>query len=296
MFASMRILYYTSGIPGIGRIVHGIALKNAFDRAREKVDFAIVSCNPLGKIAEPFGISHTEIPLEEETAYAGDAWRESALYRAIESHAPDVVVVDKMWFTMRHFAEELVCKKIFMTLAVRDEFFTFPGADPPAVFDPSPYDRVVAIEPFTPPFAAEELNPLIIRNRDEILPRERALAALGLDGRKKICFVGINVMEGMLDALKKKYSYLDGPYRMLYSSNMAGGGIFPIADYYNAIDLVVSTAGYNQFWESVYFDKEALFENVELRFTDMADRVERHADHRFDVNGADQLAGIIMGM
>ena len=41
-----------------------------------------------------------------------------------------------------------------------------------------------------------------------------------------------------------------------YSTNIYGDGIFPIADYYNAIDLLICPPTYNHFWEARFFNKD----------------------------------------
>lgn len=292
----MKLLYYTSGIPGIGRIVHGIAIRNAFSRRGIDVDFTILSCNPAGTIAEPFGCRHILIPYEDETHLGPDVWPTSQLYSTLMAEKPDMLLVDKMWFTLHHFIDMLPFKKIFLCLQVRDEFFSLAVPGSPIALRPSSYDRLFTIEPFEPPVAMESLYPIIIRNRDEILPRDEALRRLGAFGRKPVCFVGMNFKEGAFARLREKYSYLDGPYQLISSTMTEGKGIFPIADYYNAIDLIVSVPGYNQFWEAVYFEKEALFESVDFNFTDGDERVRRFGDFQCTGNGADQLASILLGM
>lgn len=292
----MKILFYTSGIPGVGRIVHGIAIRNAFARLGKAVDFTIVSGNPLGSIAEPFGCRHRLIPLEDEHQLGPGTWESSRLYEALADERPDILLVDKQWFTLHHFIDRLPGKKVFLCLQVRPEFFSISLPEGPLLFNPSSYDRLFAIEPFEPAVAMEQIDPLIIRNRDEILPRDEALRRLGLSGKKPVCFIGVNFKEGAFAYLRDKYSYLDGPYQVILSTLLEGKGVFPIADYYNAIDLVVSLPGYNQFWETVYFGKEALFEPVAFSFTDGNERVNRNGDYHFTENGADRLAAILIDM
>ena len=55
--------------------------------------------------------------------------------------------------------------------------------------------------------------------------------------------------------MKKTYSYLeDEGYQMVYSTNYKGG-LFPAVDYFNAFEMLICGAGYNSFWEAVYFDR-----------------------------------------
>ena len=63
-----------------------------------------------------------------------------------------------------------------------------------------------------------------------------------------------------------------------------------------SFDLVVCGAGYNAFWEIIYFNKEAAFEPVPRRFEDQYRRVRECQEHYFDENGADQLVDLILGL
>ena len=159
------------------------------------------------------------------------------------------------------------------------------------------YDRVLAIEPFESSLAMEQINPIIIRNRDEIYSRESALEKLGLSGDKRVCLIALNFKDGYFERLKDKYSYLEGEgYDVIYTTNLRGSGIFPIVDYYNAIDLIICAAGYNQFWEVIYFNKEAVFENVPLRYSSTERRINECQEYYFDENGADQLVDIMTNL
>ena len=153
---------------------------------------------------------------------------------------------------------------------------------------------MLAIEPFESCVEIQPVNPVILRNRDEIYDRKTAANKLGLSLDKRVCLVALNYKEGYFERLTKKYSYLDGEYEMFYTTNLKGGGIFPIVDYFNAFDLVVCAAGYTQFWEVIYFEKEGIFETYPLNFTSMKRRVEECSDYRFEENGADQIADIML--
>ncbi len=74
------------------------------------------------------------------------------------------------------------------------------------------------------------------------------------------------------------------------------GGIFPTVDYFNAFDLLVGGVGYNLVWEANFFGKKAIFEVLEVNFSDQALRLKTAETFRFDVNGADQLVEIITGL
>ncbi len=295
----MRIVYYTSGTTGIGRLVHGIAIYNALVRRGLNPFFTILSSSPPDRagILDRFNIQHIEIPKEDDTDLLTDNYRDSALYRALTALKPEILIVDRMWFTLYNIVDALSCKKIFISSQVIDRFFSLQLPDKTLRFKPEQYHQVIAIEPFTSAITMEQINPLIIRNKDEILEREVALQKLGFTGDRKVCFIGMNFREGYFQKLKEKYAYLEREgYDVIYSSNLEAEGIFPIADYYNAIELIISSATYNIFWESRFFNKEAVFEIVPVKFCDLNRRLRECMDYEFENNGADELVEILMNV
>ncbi len=293
----MRVVYYTSGITGSGRVVRGIAIANAFARKNIPCTFTILHSSRFGFLADGFA-NQIEIPLEDERAHSAEKYESSSLYRTLAELDPDVLIVDLVWFTLHNFIRSLRCKKIFLLTQIADKrFFSINVSDGPLVFEPVRFDLLVQAEPLPVDIGARIINPIILRNRDEILPRERAIDGLGLDpaGDVSNCLFAYNGEPGEYTFIKNKYAYLEeAGYRMLYSTNYAGRGHFPIVDYFNAFDFIVSGVGYNAFWEIVYFDKEAAFEPVKRRFEDQSWRVRECQEYYFDANGADQLADMIM--
>ncbi|MBP7734987.1 MAG: hypothetical protein KA369_03350 [Spirochaetes bacterium] len=289
----MRVLFYTSGTTGTGRLIGGISIGNAIRRANLDWDYTIINMSPFAHLADRFGHSHVEIPAENEEVLLYKGYQESALYTTIDSLKPDIIIVDLLWFSLQGFIRDLPCKKIFLSHMVVDSFFTIHLADRDLTFRYEDYDRVFAIEPFRSKIPFDEINPIIIRNRDEILSRGEALNALALEDGKKNCLLAINANPGDFEIIKNKYSYLESEgFHMVYSSNYHGG-LFPAVDYYNAFDLIVGNASYTQFWEARFFNKEAILEPIKVRFQDSADRVRYSKRFKFKENGADQLVKII---
>ena len=60
----------------------------------------------------------------------------------------------------------------------------------------------------------------------------------------------------------------------MYTGTWSGNTLFPAVDYFNAMDLVVCGAGYNQVWEANFFGKKALFEVLDVNFSDQRLRLE----------------------
>lgn len=237
-----------------------------------------------------------EIPTEGEEILARENYHKSALYKTIQKIKPDILIVDLLWFSLFHFIEELQCKKIFLCHQVSDDFFQIPTSEEELIFNPLVYNEVLAIEPFESVIQMREINPIILRNRDEVFSREEALNKLNLKGEKDICLFAFNGRPEDFDRNKQKYSYLENAgYQMVYTTNYKGG-LFPVLDYFNAFDFIICGAGYNQFWEVQYFQKEAVFENVPLRFSSTEKRIAQCSDFVFDENGADQLVNLLQAL
>jgi len=275
-------------------------------------------------VLELSGVKHIQMPAESEKSVSKEHYASSELYKAIVHIAPDLLIVDRMWMVVRNMLPALSCKKLFVTSQVIDDFFRIETPKGENIsFDGSLYERCIGMEPFESTVELEHIEPVIIRNKDEILPREEARRRLlenaereglydvhglpktstgrGLFRRNKqeteekpICFLGMNFLPGYYEKLAQKYSYLEDEYIVISSTNMDHGGLFPVADYYNAIDFMVCSATYNLFWESRVFGKEAVFEVVPARFCNQQARLDMYSEYVPKENGADQLARIIV--
>ena len=293
----MKIVYYTSGISGLGRLVHGIALYNAFHRrGLSDFSFKIIHSAPekQSRVLDRTGISHQHVPPEIPGS------DDSPLLSVLRKLSPDITIVDRMWMSVQDLRDRIPGKVVFITSRVNEDFFYIEN-NAYRKFQPQLYDAVLTSEPFHFPFAHTEINPLIIRTHDEILPESAAREALikcmkHYDQKKPICFIGVNYAPGFLKKFKELYSYLEEMYNVVYSTNMDGGGIFPIADYYNAIDYMVCSATYNFYWEARYFNKEAVFVPVPVLHCDQQARLDEAADFSFEENGADQLVDILLNL
>lgn len=292
----MKIVYYTSGVTGSGRLVRGISIGNALHRKGISAEYIIVSSCPFAHLADLAGFKHIEIPAEHIDKLTKDLYPESIVYKTLAEINPDILIIELLWFPLYNFIDDLKCKKIFLYREMIEEFFSISTPEIEISFNPEHYDKMLSIEPGRTHFPMKQINPIIIRNRDEILTRKEALDKLNLDDSRKNCLFAFNGEPGEFDRVKKDYSYLeDEGYAMVYSTNYRGG-LFPAVDYFNAFDLIICGAGYNAFWEAVFFNKEAIFVPVPRRFENQARRIADCQEYYFQKNGADQLAEIIMNI
>ena len=63
---SVKVVFYTSGTTGSGRLVRGIAVGNAITRRGLAWEYTIVNSSPFARLADTFGQRHIEIPPEHE--------------------------------------------------------------------------------------------------------------------------------------------------------------------------------------------------------------------------------------
>jgi len=290
----LNIVYYTSGTTGFGRVIIGISIGNALIRNKAECNYTIVSNSSKPGLAQ--GFNHINLPVEDEFDLSKENYQNSIIYNTLHRLKPDVLIVNHIWFNLYNFIHELNCKTIYLSDLVDDRFFSISLKDETIKFIDVGFDRVIAIEPFKSSIEMELINPLLLRNRDEIFSREVALERLGKDGKKKLALYGMDGHPYDTDELRNKYLYLeDVGYEIIYPKKY-GDTIYPISDYYNGLDFLIYGAGYTQFWEAVYFNKEAVFNPYKLRFSDQSYRVQECQEYYFDENGADQLVDIIMNM
>lgn len=292
----MKIVFYTAGTSGSGRLVRGISIANALARNNVDCEFIILSSSNFSFLCDRFNVKHIEIPSEDEKQLSKENYKSSKLYNIMKELKPDILINDLLWFTLYHFIDELECKKIFMCHQVIPAFFSMDFADLKLQFKPEQYDLLLAVEPFESDYNFKYINPIILRNKNEIYTKDVALEKLNITNTNKNALFAINARPGDFERLKNKYSYLEEVgYNVIYTTNY-NGGLFPVIDYFNAIDLVICIAGYNQLWECVYFNKEAVYEIIILNFSSMKKRILDSEDYIIEKNGADELSEILLNL
>jgi hypothetical protein len=250
----MRVLFYSGGVTGSGHIVLGLCVAAALKRSGMPYEVAILSVEtPFAQLARRSGVSIMTLPAEEADALGPERYRESALFRAIDSYRPDFLIVDLFWFNLDAFLRELPCKKILLIRQVDPAIFHFrvPGRE--LTFHPADYDIILKTEPgFELPFPA------------------RQIADLGFGDKEETCLFAFNGKQGEGASAWKSYSYLREEGWKVYRSDNRQGGLFPAVDWFNAFDMLVCGAGYSAFWEARAFGKEAFFVPFPRRFEDQA--------------------------
>ncbi len=293
----MNIVYYTSGISGSGRIVTGIAIYNALRRKHIDCTYTMITHSPAGYLAELQGINHIYLPLEDEYQLSQKHFHSSVLYHTLSLCKPDIVLVYLQWFTVINFLNEFQCVKIFLVHQVDKKFFTIDTPLRLYEFNAQQYSAVVSIEPFDYPFTVLPVNPVVLRNHNEILTRDEAQKKLHMPSHAKGCLISISGYESEAASYNKYYdSSSIKQYHCVIANNYGSEVLFPVIDYFNAFDLVICGAGYNSFWETRFFHKKAIIIPFKRHFEDQILRVKKFYDYSFTVNGADQLVDMLMMM
>lgn len=296
----MRVLFYSGGLAGSGHIVLGLALAAALRRrggGLEQEYSILTVTNDFVHLAELEGVALQQIPAEDAHALGPLHYRSSALYKAIMAAAPDILVVDMHWFAIDAFIDSLPCRKVVLFRQVDPAFFAIDVLGRSLRFRPESYDLVLATEPgFTLPFAATTIEPLIIRNRDEILSCADARAELGLAASARTCLFPFNGHSWEGADAWKSFSYLEDEGWTVFRSYNRQGGLFPAVHWFNAFDMLVCGAGYSAFWEARYFDKEAFFVPFKRNFENQPARIAAGSDYIPSANGADQLVNMLLSL
>ena len=291
----MRICYYTSGTTGSGRLVRGISIGTALTRSGIIANFTILSSSPFSRLADDLNINHIEIPTESEEQLSKKNYKDSILYKALTALKPDILLIDLLWFPLYNFMDEIPGKKIFLWQRMAEQYFSMDLPSGKITYNPKQFDLVLAMEPFLGEGPDQQINPLILRNRDEILSRKKALRELSL-GRKNNCLLAYNGHPGDFERVEKEYSYLEKEGYNIVATTNYKGGIFPVIDYFNAFDLIVCGASYNSFWEVIFFKKKGIFIPTKTRFVDGERLIRQFSNYSFKENGADQLVKIMMNL
>jgi hypothetical protein len=291
----MRILFYAGSVTGSGHIVRGLALAAALKRAGLPHEYMILSLEtPFVELARRFGVVLSVLPLEDEEALGPSGYSGSALFAAMESFKPDILVVDVFWAGLDAFIRDLPCRKVLLSIQMDPSFYNVTTRNNKFVFRPGDYDLRLRTEPgYSTPFDAREINPIVIRNRDEIKSRKDARADFALADDERACLFAFNGVTGEGTEAWKSFSYLQDEGWAVIRSHNREGGLFPAVDWFEAFDLLVCGAGYSAFWETRWFRKDAFYVSFPRIFENQERRPALFSDYEFETNGADELVHLL---
>ncbi len=289
----MKVAYVTSGLTGIGRLVKGISVGNALKRAGIDCEFTILSSSENVRPAELAGITHTFIPAEPLSTFTRENFEKSILFRELAALAPDIILIDLLWFSLQNMASSLPGRKLLLLRQVNPSFFKISIPELSFVLDTQCFDEIIETEPWGFSFSTIKLNPFTIRNQDEVLSRADASERLGLNRGDRNCLICASGKEGEFEEIMRHRPGLENEGYSVFSSNGLLDGIFPAMDYFRAFDLIVGGAGYNFFWENRRLATNAIFIPFRRQFEDQFWRVSNCKRTKSRHNGADELVKIL---
>lgn len=281
----MRIAYFTAGTVGAGHLVRGEAVRRALRRAGFQGEVRLFS--PEVPHLRTTGIAFEPVHAAREELDGPHA-AESSLARTLSSFRPDLILVDLFWAPLRWVLPALGVPAWLLVRRCPAQWFRGPSGAP---FDAALFARIFAIEPFAPPVPHERLDPLVVCNRDERMPRGALRALLGAPADHPLHVVVHAGVPGEIAALVERA----GPAARVIDLAQSSAP-FPAAAWLDDAERIVAAAGYNTFWESRWLGYGARMVYVPFprRIDDQAWRVSACAGITPTANGADALAHLAL--
>ena len=154
--------------------------------------------------------------------------------------------------------------------------------------------------------AVKRVRPIVFLDRDELLPRDRAAAELGIDPSRRTALVTLGQggeVDGAVARSLASLTAVPGLQVVALQSSLSAAlevpgdvirlrATFPMSRYFAAVDLAVAAAGYNAFHELIDFAVPTLFVPMSRDTDDQAARARwaAEAGAGLAVTGADDAA------
>ncbi len=289
----MRVVYFTAGTAGVGDLMHGVALRRAAQRSGLPITVSLVS-PPL-----PFPClrdleDHVTVAMDARALVDPRRVAETPLAQAMVALRPDVVVIGHFWTNLQCVLPLL---EVEAWLLLRKAPPIWVQGPPQAPFSPSLYARRFEIEPVGFVGDFESLHPLVVVNRDEMVPaaaaRQRLLGSAVDDGGPlQLVFQAGKPGESATLASSHRRPGVQQVLIDLRSPQAP----WPIATLLHGADDVVTGAGYNAWWEARWLGTAAKTTWVPFARS-VDDQAWRLALPSTPIaeNGADQLIRMLWG-
>ena len=138
----------------------------------------------------------------------------------------------------------------------------------------------------------KRVRPIVFLDRDELLPRDRAAAELGIDPSRRTALVTLGQggeVDGAVERSLASLTAVPGLQVVALQSSLSpalevSGDVirlratFPMSRYFAAVDLAVAAAGYNAFHELIDFAVPTLFVPMSRDTDDQAARARWAAE------------------
>lgn len=274
-----RVGYFTAGTIGAGHIVRGLAIGRALKRLGCKAEYRIFA--PHGPAAQG-RVSGLEINARELRNPVMAA--RSTLADELARFAPDLLLVDLFWAPLRHVLPHLRCPVWLLVRSCPPNWF---GSLAGFTFEPSQYERLIAIEPVTEHLLADRVEPVVIANPDERQPASAIRERFDVGADQRLEVVLCSDGQPRLPVVQRER------HRVTVHLNR-DERIYPACEWLAGADTIHAAAGYNAYWESAWlgYQSRTTFRALRRPIDDQAARLAQ-PPHRMAANGADTLAAQI---
>lgn len=287
-----RIAFVTGGGVGAGHFARGVAIERALRRRSTDFELRMFS-DRLPYRAETRSRAWVELPFDPTEMRDPGRARRSALARALEDFAPDLLLVDFFWAHVHRLLPLAGCRTwLLVRWAPRGWLEGVPGLERDARL----FERTIAIEPATGLVTDDEIPPIVIANPSELRPSSALRERFAVPDGRPLVLVAQAGQPGEYDELaalaKRRFPDAFVIGQTLFDAD----ALFPVADWLGGADIIVGGAGYNTFWETRWLglaDRAHLYA-FPRSIDDQAWRLVTHHRRAMKDNGADVLAGMIL--
>jgi hypothetical protein len=286
----MRIAHVTASMGGGGHLARGCAIANGLERAGFRGQYRMFG--PAIPYAGVTVNDYMTATVTETEMLDTTKATESRLAQQLLAFDPDLLLIDQFWLPVQNLLTALPRTEVWLLAHLAPAtWFVGPRH---LRFDRMRYHRLIAVEPPNLHHLPEQIEPIVIANRDECLPRRALREFLGVADDVHLTLVAQTGMRGEAEAIARQIGATDGVMRIV--SLHQPPSLFPLAPYLAGADLIVGGAGYNLFWETRWLGLSQRC-RIMPQYRDIDPQALRatFADHVMHENGADTLARFILG-
>jgi len=283
----MRVAFYSGTMGGAGHLARALSIRRGLVRQGIDAELTI--------FAPPLPYVHVEagayVPFELTDAELNDPIlaRNSALARALLRYRPDLLLIDHLWFNIRHILPLLRCESWLLVHTVPAGWLEGPVLARTSAA--TLCDRIIAIEPLRYHAITDTLPPVLMCNPDDALPDDALKRRLGVPVGQHLTLVAHTGAPGEVEDLVAETPPEPGGVLVPLTARQEEP-IFPLAPWLRGADRLIGGAGYHFFWETAWF---GVRDRTHMRafyrtFDDQAWRLSALSDLPMKANGADVLA------
>lgn len=286
----MRIAHVTASMGGGGHLARGCAIGRGLVRAGYRGEYRMFG--PLIPYPDIAVEGYVAAPITDKEMFDVELAAQSSLGQQLLAFEPDLLLIDQFWLPVQHLLTVLPRTEVWLLAHLAPStWFVGPRQ---LRFERSRYHRLIAVEPPNLHRFPEQIDPIVVANRDECLPPSALRELLGVPDDVHLTLIAQTGMDGEAESMARQLGATGGIVRVL--SLYHPPAVFPLAPYLHGADLIVGGAGYNLFWETRWL---GLAERTRIlpQYRDIDPQAQRakFAQHAMRENGADTLARWILG-